>query len=80
VTYLQLGNTAVTGAWGGPGVKNDVLSVSAEFRAEVEPLLQAAARGEQDKQRSQRGLRCGCGTVFAGGSLWGATLNGGAWC
>lgn len=46
VSYLQLGAVAVTGAWGPAGQKADSLSVSAQFRAEVAPLLDAAASGE----------------------------------
>jgi hypothetical protein len=46
VTYLQLGTTAITGAWGSPSLTADALSVAAQLRSEVQPLLAAAAAGE----------------------------------
>ncbi|KAF8066207.1 LIP1P [Scenedesmus sp. PABB004] len=46
VAYLQLGASAVTGAWGPAALTTDALSVAAGFRAEVAPLLDAAAAGQ----------------------------------
>lgn len=46
VTYLQLGASAVTGAWGPSTLKTNSLSVAVQFRQEVQPLLDAAAAGE----------------------------------
>jgi hypothetical protein len=44
MTYLQLGAAAITGAWG--HLTEDALSVAAQLRTEVQPLLAAAAAGE----------------------------------
>lgn len=46
MSYLQLGGSSVVGAWGAEGLKTDALSVAAQFRAEVQPLLAAASTGE----------------------------------
>jgi hypothetical protein len=46
VTYLQLGASAITGAWGPSSLTADALSVAAQLRTEVQPLLAAAAAGE----------------------------------
>jgi hypothetical protein len=59
VTYLQLGASAVTGAWGPPSLTADALSVAAQLRTEVQPLLAAAAAGEY----SLADLRAACGIL-----------------
>uniref|UniRef100_A0A383VTA8 Uncharacterized protein n=1 Tax=Tetradesmus obliquus TaxID=3088 RepID=A0A383VTA8_TETOB len=59
VTYLQLGASAITGAWGPPSLTADALSVAAQLRTEVQPLLAAAAVGEY----SLADLRAACGIL-----------------
>lgn len=56
VTYLQLGASAITGAWGPPALTADALSIAAQLRTEVQPLLAAAAAGEY----SLADLRAAC--------------------
>ncbi|WIA34108.1 hypothetical protein OEZ86_012479 [Tetradesmus obliquus] len=56
VTYLQLGASAITGAWGPPTLTADALSIAAQLRTEVQPLLAAAAAGEY----SLADLRAAC--------------------
>ncbi|KAF6258720.1 hypothetical protein COO60DRAFT_1701205 [Scenedesmus sp. NREL 46B-D3] len=58
-TYLQLGATSLAGAWGPPTLTADALSVAAQLRAEVQPLLRAAAAGEY----SWEDLTAACSTM-----------------
>lgn len=50
ITYLQVGASAVTGAWGSTPLKSDAIRVGALFRQEIQPLLQAAAAGQFTQQ------------------------------
>lgn len=51
ITYLQVGASAVTGAWGSNSqLKSDAIRVGSLFRAEVQPLLQAVAAGQYTQQ------------------------------
>ncbi|WIA13954.1 hypothetical protein OEZ85_002523 [Tetradesmus obliquus] len=59
VAYLQLGASAITGAWGPPTLTADALSIAAQLRTEVQPLLAAAAAGEY----SLADLRAACGIL-----------------
>jgi hypothetical protein len=50
ITYLQAGASSVTAAWSSSSLKSDAIRVGAQFRAEVQPLLQSIAAGQFTQQ------------------------------
>lgn len=50
ITYLQAGASSVKAAWGSSALKSDAIRVGAQFRAEVQPLLQSIAAGQFTQQ------------------------------
>jgi hypothetical protein len=50
ITYLQVGALAVTGAWSPSPLKSDAVRVGAQFRAEVQSLIQAVNTGQFTQQ------------------------------
>lgn len=50
ITYLQVGALAVTGAWSPSPLKSDAVRVGAQFRSEVQSLIQAVTNSQFTQQ------------------------------